>query len=68
MERLPRHVLRESPLARWHHRNRYITEQMIQNLFELPAALEAQRRQERIAKRQREFLRFLKRGDRPTLL
>jgi len=65
MEHLPRHVLRESPLARWHHRNRYITEQMIQNLFELPAAIEAQRRQERIFERQREFLLFLKRRKRP---
>jgi hypothetical protein len=54
-------VLIETPLAKWRHRNRYVTEQLIKNLFELPAAIEAQRRQNAIAKAHRDFIRFLKR-------
>jgi len=43
-------ITRPTPQACWHHRNRYITGQMIENLFELPPAIEQERRMRAIAK------------------
>ena len=43
-------ITRPTPQACWHHRNRYITGQMIENLFELPPAIEQERRVRAIAK------------------
>ena len=53
---------RETPRASWLHQLRAARQAIIRKLFEIPAEPERQAHAERIAKTQRLFLRWLKKG------
>jgi hypothetical protein len=53
---------RETPRANWLHQFRAAGQAMIQKLFEVPAEPERKAHAERIAKAQRVFLRWLRKG------
>jgi len=52
----------ETPRERWLHQLRSARDSFIRKLFEMPADRERKRRMARIARAQRNFLRWIKRG------
>ena len=53
---------RETPHTRWLHQLRAARDAMMRKLFEIPAERERKAHAERLAKAQRVFLRWLKKG------
>ena len=52
----------ETPRERWLHQLRAARDSFIRKLFEMPADREGKKRMARIARAQRNFLRWIKRG------
>jgi hypothetical protein len=52
----------ETSPTRYLHRLRCVRDEMIRNLFEIPTEQERRERAERIARAQRNFLRWVKKG------